>query len=133
MKLELVFLTCILIAHAAVAMKPYNFCKKTNQKCFGSYNHMQMYVEKCELEKCPEQFKHECGEDVCAKDKISCEQLQETIKAIEGIDIPYTFSLEMNKLRKYITHFNECPVAKTFLKRGDICKVRTCEFVYNII
>jgi hypothetical protein len=92
-----------------------------------------MYVEKCELEKCPEQFKHECGEDVCAKDIISCEQLHKTMNAVENIDIPYTLSLEMNKLRKYISHFKKCPIEKTYLKLGEICKVSTCEFIYNII
>ncbi len=120
MKLELALF--VLIAHATFAMKPYNFCKNTNKKCFGSYNHLNMYVEKCELEKCPEQFKYYCGENVCAKDKISCEQLDETIKVIEGIEIPYTFSLEMIKVKKYIEHFNECPLTKSYLKLGDICK-----------
>ena len=120
MRLELAILI-ILIVHAAVAMKPYNFCKKTNQKCFGSYNHMQMYVEKCELEKCPEQFKHECGYNICAKFKLTCDQLEETKQYIEKIKIPYTYSLEMNKLRKYMANFNDCPISKRYLKPEDIC------------
>jgi hypothetical protein len=119
MKLELVIL--VLVVHATIAMKPYNFCKKTSQKCFGTYNNLKMYVEKCELEKCPEQFKYDCGYNVCAKFKLTCEQLEETKQYIEKINIPYTYSLEVNKLRKYMSNFNECPIAKRYLKLEEIC------------
>ena len=110
-----------LVLHTAVAMKPYNFCKKTNLKCVGSYDHRNVYMEKCELEKCPEQFKYDCGLNVCAKKKLSCKQLNDTKLFIRKMSIPYTKSLETNKLRKYMANFEACPEAKTYLRPTDVC------------
>jgi len=122
--MKLYFVVLILMVHGSVGMKPFNFCKKANQKCVGSYNQNNVYEEKCELDKCSssDQFKYDCGFDsVCARNKLSCRQLNETRMFIKNIDLLYTRIHEMNKFRKYISNFNACPLGKVLLKSNDIC------------
>ena len=119
--MKLLYLVLVSI-NIAIGMKPFDFCKRTNEKCVGTYDRQNRYAEKCQLDKCPKQFKYYCSVlNVCGNSKLSCTQLNETKNFIEAIRIPYTHSHEMNKLKKYMSNFQECPLTQSYLNSVDIC------------
>lgn len=119
---HLMVIALILLINSSFGMRPINFCKRIHEKCVGTYDEQNVYAEKCHLDKCPKQFKYYCNFfNVCAKNKLSCTQLNETKHYIEKIRIPYTFSHEMIKLKKFISNFRECPLTQSYLKPTDMC------------
>jgi len=62
----------LLTLHLVATLKPYDFCIRKQQECKGFYDRKHNYHNKCELMKCNETFKNDCGFNICSKYKNNC-------------------------------------------------------------
>ena len=65
-KKSLVFL---LTLHLVATLKNIDFCIRKQQECKGFYDIQHNYHIQCDLIKCNEAFKNDCGFNICSKNK----------------------------------------------------------------
>jgi hypothetical protein len=83
----------LLTLYSVNGLRPTNFCNlNKQQECKGFYDNQHNYHIQCELIKCNELFKNDCGFNICSKNKNKCfkyfyfhSKLALTIPAIDAL------------------------------------------------
>lgn len=121
---EKFFIFLFLAVDLTLSVKPTDFCILKQEECKGYYDINQIYHTKCSSIRCHGKLKHDCGSNVCSKNKIDCEdfvQVDSYLIFLQTLQFSAKYSKEIKKMKDFNKSLQECPKMIYKFKSDDFC------------
>jgi len=126
-----ILIILLLGLHLAFGLKSANFCKIKQKECQGSYDEKQKYEIKCDLIKCFDTFKYDCGLNVCSSNMTECNEHKKLVlneKKLTRLDhsansiIRFKYIKELLKFKIFKKEIQFCEKKIYKFNSNDFCQ-----------